>query len=77
MEVLYKRPNFTTLVCLGIDSPIHLQASSLPPKVTQKTWNTKNSGSNTGAGNGKESANQPLTVYAHPLLCQNAAKNLK
>ena len=77
LEVLYKRSNFASLVCLGVDSPIHLQASSLPPKVSPKNWNSKNIGNTTSAGNGKEIGNPPLTVYAHPLLCQNAAKNLK
>ena len=77
MEVLYKRSNYTSLVCLGVDSPIHLQASSVPQKVSQKNWNAKNTGNINSTGNGKEAGNQPLTVYAHPQICQNAAKNLK
>ena len=78
MEVLYKRPNFASLVCLGVDSPIHLQPSlGVPQKIPQKTWNAKNSGHNTTSGSNNNSGSQVLTIYAHPLLCQNAAKNLK
>lgn len=68
LEVLYKRANFISLVCVGIDSPIHLNSSG----VSQKTWNTKTSLTSSSGASYKPS--QLLTIYAHPLLCQHAAK---
>ena len=64
-----------SLVCFGIDYPIHLQVSGFSQKVPVKTLNSKPGNSSGGSNNNNSS--QVLTVYAHPLLCLNAAKNLK